>query len=70
MLTSERDALEHARPTGSQYCSFLQQNGNGFEWRECTETRRYLCEYKGKVNYSCTYDRISQNNTSSLLSNA
>ena len=51
MLASELEAVEHARPTGSQYCAFLKENGKGFEWRECAETRRYLCEYKGKVNY-------------------
>ena len=48
MLPSEINALQHASPTGTM-CSFLKTSNGKVDWMDCTQVRRYLCEYKGMV---------------------
>ena len=52
MLSSEIDALAQNTPTGSQYCSYLNRDGDNFRWSECSQNIRYLCEYKGIAKYN------------------
>ena len=47
LTSSEISEFQTTSSSGSKYCAYLKLDGTEIEWDECTETRRYLCEYKG-----------------------
>ena len=47
LTSSELSELQSTSPSGSKYCSYLKLGGRKIEWDLCSESRRYLCEYKG-----------------------
>ena len=48
ILDSEFNVLKSAAtPTATELCSVLHASSNEVLWKGCTDTHRFLCEYKG-----------------------